>query len=144
MVNWLNIGKIAHKSWPLTIKVSCASKHNIYKLKPWSLWPQRFEEFKMNHLLFIIPYKRSVNWYLKWKEVRAFMGVPFGYIILTIYSIFTRTYSSCCCLFESSDISLHIWLNSLDIQFIFISRVTFQWIQMDIHLVPPPWWLIPK
>ena len=47
----------------------------------------------MNHLLFIIPYKRSVNWYLKWKEVRAFMGVPFGYIILTIYSIFTRTYS---------------------------------------------------
>lgn len=33
------------------------------------------------------------------------MRVPFGYIILIIYTTFTRTYSQCYCLFESSDIS---------------------------------------
>ena len=34
MANWLNIGKIAHKSQPLTVKVLHASGHGIYKFKP--------------------------------------------------------------------------------------------------------------
>lgn len=81
---------------------SYASGHSIHKLKPQVFDPEDLRFFEWITCYFVISHKECGNWYLKWKKVRTFLGVPFGIIILIIYSILSRTSSQCCYLSESS------------------------------------------